>query len=101
MGGLAQVALSLVMIVSPGLLARSALHIEHGDEFDEHDRIGSPLVALVNQTLARRIDPSGSVVGRVFVADGKSLQVVGVVKDAYLLSVADARCCLPLSFSFE
>src|SRR5262249_1119328 len=61
-----------------------------GREFDEHDRTGSQAVAIVNQTLASHIDPTGLVVGRVLVADGKSLHVVGVVKDSYLRSVVDA-----------
>jgi predicted lysophospholipase L1 biosynthesis ABC-type transport system permease subunit len=40
--------------------------------------------------MASRIDPNGSIVGRMFLADGKSLQVLGVVKDSYLRSVVDA-----------
>jgi len=75
--------------VAPHYFSTLRIPLLAGREFDEHDRVGSPPVAIVNQTLARRIDPNGSVVGRVFVADGKSLQVAGVVKDSYLLSAAD------------
>jgi macrolide transport system ATP-binding/permease protein len=77
-------------VVAPQYFSTLRIPLLAGREFDQHDRVGSPSVAIVNQTLARRIDPRGSVVGRAFVADGKSLEVVGVVKDSYLRSVADA-----------
>jgi predicted permease len=70
----------------------STLHIAllAGRDFDGHDRPGSPTVAIVNQTMARLIDPGGDVIGRMLTADGKSRQIVGVVKDSYLRSALDA-----------
>jgi predicted permease len=74
-------------VIGPNYFSTLRIQILAGREFDEHDRAGSQLVAIVNQTLASRLDPSGSVVGRAFLANGKPLQVVGVVKDPYLRSV--------------
>jgi len=76
-------------LVGPRYFSTLRIPLLTGREFDEHDRVGSPPVVIVNQTMAHRIDPSGSVVGRVFVADGKSREVVGVVKDSDLRSLAD------------
>ncbi len=77
-------------VVAPHYFSALRTPLLAGREFDEHDRAASQPVAIVNQTLAGRIDPSGSVIERVFMADGKPLQVVGVVKDSYMRSAADA-----------
>lgn len=52
-----------------------------------------PLVAIVNETMARRLSPTGSPLGRRFrVGDpaGRSVDVVGVVKDVKYGSVTEA-----------
>jgi predicted permease len=86
-------------VVAPRYFVTLRMPLLAGREFDERDRAGSPPVAVVNQTMAARIlaihggaaaGPGGSVIGRVFVANGKPLQVVGVVRDSNLRSLADA-----------
>jgi predicted permease len=77
-------------VVGPHYFSTLRMPMFAGRDFEERDRTGSQAVAIVNQTLALRLDPSGSVVGRTFQANGKPLQVVGVVKDPYLRSLVDA-----------
>ncbi len=69
----------------------STLHVPlvAGREFDEHDRAGAPLVAIINQTFAARQFPDEPAIGRSFVADGHPLRVVGIVKDFLPRSLAD------------
>lgn len=75
--------------IAPRYFSTLRIPLLAGRDFAESDHAGSVAVAIVNQTMASRLDPSGAVVGRVFVADGKSLQVVGVVKDFYPRSAVD------------
>jgi predicted permease len=52
-----------------------------GREFDDRDRPGSPLVAVVNHTLAERLWPGGSAIGQKLFINRKLFQVVGVSAD--------------------
>jgi predicted permease len=52
-----------------------------GRNFDEHDRPDSPLVAIVNETMAQKFWPKRSAVGGRIQYEGKTLQVVGIVKN--------------------
>jgi predicted permease len=57
-----------------------------GRDFTPGDRLGTPLVVIVNEQLARKIAPRGSAIGRqVRIMDGddpKAATVVGVVGNA-------------------
>jgi predicted permease len=57
-----------------------------GREFDEHDAVLSPRVAIVNETLARRLWPNSSPVGAMIVVRNVACQVVGVAADARIES---------------
>jgi predicted permease len=52
-----------------------------GRDFNEHDGPNAPLVAILNQTLADRLWPHSSTVGRSLVVKGQRVQVVGVAED--------------------
>ncbi len=65
-----------------------------GRDFDDRDRTGSPLVAIVNETLARRLWPEGSPLGRLLIVDGSQYAVAGVAKDARLRNALEG----PLPF---
>jgi putative ABC transport system permease protein len=69
--------------VSPRFFHTLGVPIVRGRNLSENDRIGSPPVALVNETLARRFWPSASPLGkRVSLFDGRlTLEVIGVVRD--------------------
>lgn len=74
--------------VSHGYFAAMQIPLQRGREFDAHDRTGSVPVALVNETLARRLWPDRDAVGRQLrlpELDGDSplRQVIGVVADVH------------------
>jgi predicted permease len=52
-----------------------------GREFDGRDTMQSPLVAIVSETLARRLWPTGTAIGATLLVDRRLRQVVGIVKD--------------------
>ncbi len=55
-----------------------------GREFDRRDTIQSPPVAIINESLARRFWPAGTVIGSAVMVNRRRRQVVGVVKDVPL-----------------
>src|SRR5437899_1999014 len=57
-----------------------------GREFDDRDTLQSPTVAIVNETLGRRLWPTGTVIGATLIVNRRPRQVVGVVKDVPLQS---------------
>jgi len=52
-----------------------------GREFQEQDRAGSHLVAVVNQTLAQHLWPGNSAVGQTLFINTQPFQVIGVSAD--------------------
>lgn len=52
-----------------------------GRDFGEHDGAGAPLVAILNQTLARQLWQHGSVLDRTILVNQHPVQVVGVAAD--------------------
>jgi predicted permease len=67
--------------VGPRYFATLGVPVLAGREFSDRDTVGTPMVALVNETLARRLWRTANVIGRSVMLDGKSFQVVGVVQD--------------------
>ncbi|MCC7132156.1 MAG: ABC transporter permease [Gemmatimonadales bacterium] len=67
----------------PRYFATLGIPLAAGRDFDAGDRAGGPAVAIVNETLARRLWPGAAAVGQAVVrtADGARLEVVGVVRD--------------------
>jgi predicted permease len=67
--------------ISAGYLDTLGLRLLSGRDVQEGDRKGAPMVALINDTMARRYWPDGSAVGRTFtsVTTKEQFQVVGVV----------------------
>jgi hypothetical protein len=70
--------------------ATLGVSLEEGREFDRRDRTGAPLVAIVNDVLARRLSPDQRVVGMELIADGQARTVVGIVRDAQYYASGDA-----------
>jgi len=92
--------------VSAGLFAALGVKPLAGREFEPHDTLGSQPVAIVNQSLARRLWPGRSALGqRLRLArsqdDGSWRTVVGVVPDVYLYGAEGdkqpAGCFRPVS----
>jgi macrolide transport system ATP-binding/permease protein len=61
-----------------------------GREFDDHDNAQSPRVAIVNETLGRRLWPDGRAIGATILIRNMPHQVIGVVSDVPLQSRTEA-----------
>ncbi len=72
-------------VVSPGYFHTMETRFIAGRDFDEHDRVASPKVAIVNQAFARRLFGAASPIGHTFhwAADAgqtaPSYQIIGLV----------------------
>jgi predicted permease len=69
---------------SPGWFETMAIPLLSGRDFNYRDRVGSPLVAIVNEAFVRRFLPNRRPIGQTLrVADeGPRFEIVGVVADA-------------------
>jgi predicted permease len=80
--------------VSEGYFATMGTRLVAGRDFDTHDVPGAPLVAIVNETLARRVWGAANPIGRRF-SEGTGpnkqpeFEVVGVVEDAKYQSLRE------------
>jgi predicted permease len=83
-------------IVSPEYFATIGMRIVEGRGFTPADRDGSPLVAIVNESFARRAWPGRSAVGEVFEQEDtgdsyRAVRVVGVAADAKYRYLSDEQ----------
>ena len=86
-------------VVSPDYFRALRIRITQGRAFTERDRIGSPPVAVVNETLAQRIWPGESPLGKRLGLGGDESEVVGVfadIKQRQLDSEPRLRICVPV-----
>jgi predicted permease len=70
-----------VFPMSPGYLEAAGTRLLTGRDVSWHDDTGTPHVAVVNETFARKMWPEISPIGERFVLWGKVTEVVGVVED--------------------
>ncbi|HXS98605.1 MAG TPA: ABC transporter permease [Candidatus Limnocylindrales bacterium] len=82
-----------IHVVSPEYWNVLGIRLYAGRTFNETDREGAPLVAVVNQSIARQYFPKGSAVGRQVVLGRPSPQektatIVGVVADNKLYGLS-------------
>ena len=73
-----------VTTVSPDYFRTMGVGIVEGRAFTAADRAGTPLVAVVNETLARTIWPGQSAIGRIFrtrAGAGPPIEIIGVSAD--------------------
>jgi putative ABC transport system permease protein len=80
------VPLSLFNIAGPGYFETMRIPLREGRTFTSADRAGAPLVAVVNETVARQWFPKQSAVGHVIkyggpYMPGATFEIVGVVGD--------------------
>jgi putative ABC transport system permease protein len=77
--------------VSPGYVETIGIPLRRGRPFDEQDRAAAPRVALLSESLARRmfkgVDPIGQRL-RIGPTDGPPFTVVGIVGDVRQVSLA-------------
>jgi putative ABC transport system permease protein len=71
-------------LVTPDYFKTMRIGLVQGRDFTDRDDLGAPLVAIVNETFARTIWPSGDALGkRISTPDMPGwLTIVGIVRDA-------------------
>ncbi|HYL93002.1 MAG TPA: ABC transporter permease, partial [Alphaproteobacteria bacterium] len=74
--------------VSAGYFSTLKLPLLQGREFDDNDNLKTPHVAIVNQTLARRLWPQADALGQIVLVDGQACRVVGIAADIALHSAS-------------
>jgi predicted permease len=81
--------------VSPGYFTTLRSPIRAGRDFDEHDIVGAPSVAIINETMSRRYFPNSNPIGQYVLIDDMPgthtppFQIVGVLKDAKYRSLRE------------
>ena len=81
-----------VTTVSTEYFKTMGIGIVEGRAFTDADRLDTPRVAIVNETLARRFWPGQSVIGKVFHTRGgvgPAFQIVGVSADHKVLTLSE------------
>ncbi|HEY0321339.1 MAG TPA: ABC transporter permease [Pyrinomonadaceae bacterium] len=72
-------------VIGPKYFSSLGINLLRGRDFDERDKMGAPRVAVINETMARRMWPGVDAIGQRFflgqVSDGEPVEVVGIVKD--------------------
>ena len=77
--------------VSPDYFRTIGLPIVAGRAFDASDRVGAPLVAIVNEAFAKRVWPGQNPVGQRLLAyaSRRTLEVVGLARDAKYRTIGE------------
>jgi putative ABC transport system permease protein len=77
--------------VSPDYFRVLGVGLSRGRSFNEGDRTGSPAVAIVNETMARRAWPGQDPVGQLLLqgVSRRPLEVVGVVPDTKYRTIGE------------
>ena len=87
--------MSWINVVSQGWFKAYGIHLARGRDFDSRDRMGGPLVAVVNRAFAQRFLKEGDPIGQRFAEQGPSgtgdtFEVVGLVEDTVYRSLRSA-----------
>ncbi|HJQ25173.1 MAG TPA: ABC transporter permease [Blastocatellia bacterium] len=77
-----------LLMVSPAYFETLGIPILQGRDFNEADKQGAPVVAIINQTLARKFFPDENPVGRRL-RYGGPVEIVGVVGDVKYRGLGD------------
>jgi predicted permease len=80
--------------VAPAYFSTMGMQLLSGREFTRADRLGSPKVAIVNETFAKKFNLGRDAVGKRMAADGGpnsklDTEIVGLAKDAKYSDVKD------------
>jgi macrolide transport system ATP-binding/permease protein len=70
--------------IGPRYFEALRIPVLRGREFDRHDMLRSPAVAIVSESLARRFWPVGPIIGSALIVNRQPRQVAGIVKDVPL-----------------
>lgn len=75
--------------VSPAFLRVLGIPLLAGREFNAGDTAGAPLVAIVTESAARKLTPSGDVLDQTMTLGGKTFRIVGVAPDFVVHAIHD------------
>ena len=92
-----------VYIVSPGYVKAMGMRLLEGRDINWHDIADNRSVVIINETVARRLWPGQSPIGRIALAGGAESQVIGVIADVRESSAEDnagAQMYLPATKQF-
>jgi predicted permease len=78
---------TFVYIVSPGYLKAIGMHLSQGRDISWEDLDKKEGVVIINETVARSLWPGQDPIGRLGVAAGMDVRVIGVVADVHESSV--------------
>jgi predicted permease len=84
---------------TPGWFDTMGIPLRSGRDFNDRDRIGSPLVAIVNEAFARKYLPGQQAIGQTLRVDSETApryEIVGVVADAVYTTPRDGM--LPIMY---
>ena len=81
---------AMVFGVSPDYFVTTGTRLVEGRAFTLHDDVSSPRVAILNETLARRLFGTTEAVGKSFPEpNGKFTEVVGVAADGKYITLSE------------
>jgi predicted permease len=81
---------ALTYSVSPGYFQVAGTRLLSGRDFTADDKLGSPKVAIVNETFARRLFSATRAVGKRFkLFDPAGFEIIGVVEDGKYFSATE------------
>jgi predicted permease len=92
-----------VYIVSPGYLKAMGMHLLAGRDVSWDDVVNNRNVVVINETVARKLWPGQSPIGRIAVAGGANSEVIGEIADVRQSSAEDdagAQMYLPVTKQF-
>lgn len=76
--------------ITPGYFDTLRIPLIAGRDFTRADSATAPGVAIVNETLAKRLWPGGGALGQRLRYDEAFIEVVGVARDSKYISLADS-----------
>jgi predicted permease len=76
--------------VSGSYFQAMGIPLLRGRTFGEQDAPGTPLSAIINDSMARKFWPSGDALGKRIVWGGRPLTIVGIVGDVHLTALETA-----------
>src|SRR5208337_3484562 len=82
-----------LVTATPGYFRTLGIRLLAGRDFADHDTAQAPRVAIVNESMAKRLWPGENAVGKRFATSqsgGPYFQVVGVAKDARVEALGEA-----------
>jgi putative ABC transport system permease protein len=91
-------------VISPNYFSTMGIEFLKGRQFEEQDRAGAPMAAVINETMARLFWPDDDPIGKRFTPgspgpDATWLSIIGVVKDVRQFGLnADPKPQMYLSY---